>query len=184
MNTLRIRTALMLAILLLGCLLVAAAAPSWAAPAPEDARWGTVKSLYGPVAASARGVASPDKPALAGPPGNALTGPPYNALTDRPTLEAIPLPDGSVVDIVTLLQMVKRAHPDLPLWEEPALAHLDEAGSLERNIFGSIWKWIKDHIKFTIAAFGIGIQIQTDDTCTEIIISWSGDEPFFMVMPC
>lgn len=183
MNTLRIRTVLMVAVLLLGCVLIAVAAPSRAAPDPEDASWSAVKSLYGPVAAT-REAASPDKQTLAGPPAGGLTGSPYDALTDRPTLEAIPLPDGSVVDIVTLLRMAKRAHPDLPLWHEPALAQLDEAGALERNIFGSIWKWIKDHITFTIAAFGIGIQIQTDDTCTEIIISWDGDGPLFTVLPC
>lgn len=175
MNTLRIRTALMLAILLLGCVLLGAATASRAAPTPQDARWGTVKSLYGDVAAT-RGIPSPDRPPLSDPP--------YNGLVDHPTLTAIPLPDGSVVDIITLLRMVKRTHPDLPLWDEPALAQLGEDGVLERNIFGAIWAWLKDHVKIVIGAFCISFQITTGDTCTEIIIGWNGDNPGIMVMPC
>jgi hypothetical protein len=121
--------------------------------ATESASLSGIKALYGEEAAP-RG-ASLEPQTLSGPTG-----------TIKPSLEAIPCPDGITRNVLEILVRVRQANPELPIWDEPELV---QALSGERGF----WKWIKDHVKFSIDAFGLHISLHGDGGfCGQITVMW------------
>ncbi len=122
----------------------------------ETASLSAVKALYGEVgAASGRTDDSAlELPTQSSPPGDI-----------KPTAAAIRCPDGATRSVLEILTLVRQANPELPLWDEPELA---QALSGERGL----WKWIKDHVKFTIDAFGLHFQLYGDGFCGQLTVMW------------
>jgi hypothetical protein len=121
--------------------------------ATESASVSDIKALYGEEAAP-RGTSL-------GP--QTLTGPTGDI---KPSLEAIRCPDGRTRSALEILTLVRAANPKLAIWDEPELA---QALSGERGL----WKWIKDHVKFTIDAFGLHISLHGDGGfCGQITVMW------------
>ncbi|MBM4117057.1 hypothetical protein FJ251_04825 [bacterium] len=120
--------------------------------ATEDISLGGIKALYGGETAG-RGASL--QPQTLSDPGGI-----------KPTLEAIPCPDGVTRSALAILALVRAANPELPIWKEPALV---QALSGERGV----WQWIKDHIKLSIDAFGLHFQIHGDgDFCGQLTVMW------------
>jgi hypothetical protein len=119
----------------------------------ESASVSDIKALYGE-GADPRG-ASLEPQTLTGPTGDG-----------KPSLEAILCPDRRTRSVVEILTLVRAANPELPIWDEPELA---QALSGDRGL----WKWIKDHVKFTIDAFGLHVQLIGDGGfCGQLTVMW------------
>lgn len=136
--------------------------------ATVDQHWGTVKSLYGAV--GERG-ASLQGPTLENP--NANPG-------VKPSLEALPCPDGRTRHVVEVLRLAREAYPEAELWRQPALR---DGLAGERGI-RDFFKWIKDHVTFSVSGFGLTIEVAgEEDNCTQFTWFWFGDGNYYLG-PC
>lgn len=121
--------------------------------ATEELSLGGIKALYGDESAGRGATLQPQT--LSNPNGGV-----------KPTLEAIPCPDGITRSALEILALARAANPELPIWDEPELAR---ALSGERGV----WQWIKDHMKFSIDAFGLHFQLHNDGGfCGQLTVMW------------
>jgi hypothetical protein len=120
--------------------------------AVEDASLSGVKALYGETDGERGATLEPQT----------LSNPHADI---KPTLEAIPCPDGRTRSALEILALARQANPELPIWDCPELA---QALSGERGV----WQWIKDHVKITINAFGLHFQFYNDDFCGQLTVMW------------
>ena len=138
--------------------------PAQAATTVED--WSTVKSHYG----ESFGDRDPGKPLVLG--------------EVKPTLEAIPCPDGRTRTMVELLRLAHDLYPKDKVWADPELRALISA---DRGWWSELLKWMKDHVKFSIDYFGINIEVFTEDefgeeVCTQFSWAWNAGIPY--LGPC
>ena len=136
-------------------------------------QWSTVKSLYGSGGGDAVFGKSSLEPQTLWIPGVPSLGP------NKPSLEAIPLPDGRVVAMDALLRILHEKRPDLEIWSDENL----QAIIGQDRFWGGAWKWIKDHVTFSASHFGLSIELMTGDNCVQISWSWFYSE-MILVSPC
>lgn len=140
--------------------------PGTAQAAVETESWSTVKSHYGQVS------------------GERSSGPRKPGATSKPTLEAIPCPDGELRTVVELLRMANDLYPEDELWRDPDLRAVIFQ---ERGWWADTMKWIKENVKFSIDYFGINIEVYTEDdlgqpVCTQFSWAWNAGVPY--LGPC
>lgn len=132
--------------------------------AAVEQNWSTVMALYGETGGD-RG---------AGLESQSFTGP------SKPEQGVVPGPDGRPHSLLQILELAREELPDLALWEDP---ELQEAMSGDRWL-GSFFKWIKDHVKFSLDTFGLHLQFLGDNYCGQITAQFWGDVWSFTWEPC
>ncbi len=133
--------------------------------------WSTVKSLYREDGGDARHGHETHRPRPSDgpsfiPPDWPSVAPP---VWPEPSCEAIQLPDGRMLNIVEVLHDLRAKHPELALWDEPEMQTM----LLSERGFGDFFKWIVDHVKFSISGFGLTITLTgIGEQCWTFIYNW------------